>query len=275
MRSILRKLRTEKTNFMFWVGRDDEGPNFGDLIGPYLYEKITGSSPDFQQASNRSIHSVYLTVGSILFWCKDNSIIWGSGIVREDERFSQPHRVYSVRGPLTRKRFLELGYNCPEVYGDPGLLMSKYYQPKKEVPEKYQLGIIPHYVDQETCNKLFIGNDEVKIINVYDPIESIIDQIHSCKAIASSSLHGIIVSHSYNIPVSWIRFGDKLWGDDVKFSDHYKSLSSNANVNFLAITEKSTIQDLIENVKSSYQPTSMTINKVQKNILNACPFKAH
>jgi hypothetical protein len=272
VRAIFRLTRRDHTDAMFWVGRDDEGPNFGDLIGPYLYKKITGKDPVFKRASNRAIrNTVYSTVGSIMYWCRDNSIIWGSGIVRKDENFPKPHSVHSVRGPLTRNRFLELGYPCPEVYGDPGLLMPLHYSPKTTTKE-FKLGIIPHYVDQKRCHELFKAEESIKIINVFDPIESVIDQISQCECIASSSLHGIIMSISYQVPAVWVKFGDDLWGDDVKFQDFYLSIGCKAKVEPTFIASSTNITELIVKANSAFTPEINHLEKIQKQLIETCPF---
>mgnify|MGYP000288702261 CR=1 FL=1 len=48
-------------------------------------------------------------------------------------------------------------------------------------------------------------------------------EITKCRSIISSSLHGIIAAHAYNIPAAWVNFGI-MKGDGIKFEDHYLSL---------------------------------------------------
>ena len=57
--------------------------------------------------------------------------IWGSGMHDVEDRpvSCRNVRIHSVRGPLSRARWLELGVACPEVYGDPALLMPLLYPP--------------------------------------------------------------------------------------------------------------------------------------------------
>ncbi len=266
-------LRTDKTKYMFWVGRDGEDPNFGDLVGPYLYKKITGLDPEFCHPTNRQLKTVLFSVGSILYWSQDNAIVWGSGIARKNESFPKPHRVYSVRGPETRKRFLELNYPCPDVYGDPALLLSKYYHPRSDL-KKYKLGVIPHFVDKEVCNMVFQNVQDLLIINVFDHIESIVDQIYSCQRIASSSLHGIITAHAYGVPAIWIKFGDRLWGDNVKFQDYYKSINEDWSVEYVFVDSKDSLENIERIFSNSLQPETIRINEIQNEIFNVCPFRA-
>ena len=75
-----------------------------------------------------------------------------------NETISKPKKILSVRGPLTRNRLLKLGINCPENYGDIGLILPYFYYP--EVKKKYKLGIIPHYIDKNSV--------KFKIVKLYD-----------------------------------------------------------------------------------------------------------
>ena len=54
----------------------------------------------------------------------------------------------------------------------------------------------------------------------------LLDEICSCEQIASSSLHGLIISDSYKIPSVWIKFTDKLKGGSFKFNDYFMSIKS-------------------------------------------------
>ena len=60
------------------------------------------------------------------------------------------------------------------------------------------------------------------LINPTDKWQNVINYICSCKAIISSSLHGLICSDAYNIPNVWLdEF--KLQEGDFKFKDYFAS----------------------------------------------------
>jgi hypothetical protein len=71
----------------------------------------------------------------------------------------------------------------------------------------------------------YINDPTVFVINLNnDNVEAVIDEILSCEKTISSSLHGLIISDTYNIPNKWVKFNDKIMGDDTKFYDYFQSV---------------------------------------------------
>lgn len=247
----------------WWNG--DGNKNFGDLIGPYLVEKISGRKPVWVNPKY-CFRKHYFVAGSILWSARRNSVIWGSGIISREEKINKPKKIFAVRGPLTRKRLLDLGYFCPEVYGDPGLLLPLFYQPK--IKKKYKLGVIPHYVDYKKIKKMASKN--ILVINLLDPVEKVIDDICLCKRTISSSLHGLITSHAYGIPSVWVEFSDKLIGDRTKFKDYFLSIGIKENPPLNLKEMNLNYKELIKLIDKKHN------NKIKfdrKKLLSACPFK--
>lgn len=191
--------------------------NFGDLIGPYLIEKMTGHAPIYAEAKADYRH--YVFGGSILNHVSASAVVWGAGLGTITDGVNVNAKLCAVRGPISRARALSLGADCPAIYGDPGLALPKFYTPKPK--EKHAVGIVPHYVDQFRAHDRYKG---CKIIDVFKPIEEVIDDISSCSLIYSSSLHGIIVAHAYGIPAMWIQISDSICGDKTKYRDYYASV---------------------------------------------------
>ena len=196
--------------------------NFGDALNPaFIYmltgKKISWINPRLYKRKN------YIVMGSILVSANKYSIVWGAGFLFPDSKCSEkPFKVCAVRGPLTRQKLLENGIDCPEVYGDPALLLPLLYTPKIE--KKYKLGIIPHFHDKTSEWLEVVNNSDVKIIDIQnsDPMR-FIDELLSCEKIASSSLHGLIVADAYKIPSLWLEFSDKVEGEGFKFRDYFLS----------------------------------------------------
>ena len=201
--------------------------NFGDILNPLLISHLTNKKI-------LNIRSYYyykehlLAIGSIIDRATKKSVIWGSGYISEKSKFiSKPKKILSVRGPLTRMKLIEQGLDVPEVYGDPALLFPRFYKPKSK--KKYSLGILPHWMDKESKYLQNINKD-ILIIDIQNsnPLK-VIDQIYSCENIASSSLHGLIISDAYKIPNVWIKLSNKLIGGTFKFRDYYQSIKCDIN----------------------------------------------
>ena len=114
--------------------------NYGDLLSKYIVEKISAEKVKWvhpkKQPWYRFDKTNYLGIGSILAHASKNSIVWGSGIIDQNHPVEKAD-FRAVRGPKTRERLLALGYKCPEIYGDPALLLPKYFNPKVEKKYKY------------------------------------------------------------------------------------------------------------------------------------------
>ena len=244
--------------------------NFGDYITPFIYETLFLKKPILDINGGKNKEEVVVGCGSILESSRTNSIIWGSGFIMENQTISKPKKILSVRGPLTRNRLLKLGINCPESYGDIGLILPYFYYP--EVKKKYKLGIIPHYIDKEKFNEIYMKNDkDVKIIDVTQPIQIVIKDILECEMTMSSSLHGIIVSHAYNVKSMWIKLTNKIKGGFFKYRDYYGSLNfDNYNEMLPYIYNKQISTNEAIKLINDYPNPIFPINT--KSIIELCPF---
>lgn len=250
----------------FFNWGDDASLKIAELINPkakFLH---------YQYTFNIFGRKNFLCVGSIVTWLTTpNTVIWGSGVQRpEDEiiykgKIIKPKKILSVRGPLTRKYFLDRGIDCPEIYGDPALLFSKYYQSSQE--KKYKIGIIPHFKDKKSAVlKLLEGRKDILIIDIqnFKDWRYFIDSINSCEFIFSSSLHGIIISDTYGVPNTWVEFERK----DLKrftFQDYF--LSVGKSIEPYSFSDLN-ILDKVEEFKSEWKSPKINLDK----LLEVCPF---
>lgn len=197
---------------LYWM----EGTNFGDAMNPYLYEKIVGRKPKRVVAKYRASH--YMGIGSVLNNGNEHTVAWGTGLAWNRDVVHPKVDIRAVRGPLTREIAIRNGCSCPEVYGDPALLLPRYYNPIIE--KKYKLGIIPHVIDHHLINPL----EGSMIINLNDSTEKVVRDLLECEKVVSSSLHGIIVADAYGIPAKWVEFSNRVLGDKTKFYDYFDSV---------------------------------------------------
>jgi hypothetical protein len=208
----------------FWC-RIPSRPNFGDALTPWLIQRLTGSYPKFLHASDP--RHKYLVTGSVIGLATPQCTVWGAGIMNESDRVAAGIKVLAVRGPLSRERVLASGVPCPAVYGDPALLLPLLYAPPTD--QLYSVGLALHFSDFPRILASHRMPDTIKLIDMQQPIEIVIDQIRSCEFVASSSLHGLIVSHAYGRPANWVEFRPLPSGDGSKFRDYLQSIGCRRN----------------------------------------------
>ena len=248
-----------------------KGYNFGDDLNYIFLRKIIkeyGAIYNWNLFSKFIDTDNYLCVGSIIeSRCNSKSIIWGSGCISYDKPFVKPKKVLAVRGPLTRKRLLDAGVYCPEIYGDPALLLPLFYKPN--VQKKYKIGIIPHYVDKYSSCIDYARCMNVKIIDIqnYNDFKYLVDQVNECEIILSSSLHGIIVSDAYGIPNVWIELSNDIVGGRFKFYDYFLSVNRNIYQPIQIKTES----DILKIINKEVQYVKPVINL--DGLMNSCPFQ--
>lgn len=248
--------------------------NYGDLLSKYLVEKISGVDVKWVHPRRQPWYQLkkknYLAIGSIIHHGTKDSIVWGSGIIGRNEVI--PNASFkSVRGPLSRAQIQKAGYRCPEKYGDPALLLPKYFKPFLE--KQYKVGIIPHYHDYKKVCEWFRDDKEIIVIDVMtNNIESVTELILKCEQTISSSLHGLIVSHAYGIPSLWVEFSTHLFGDGVKFIDYFKSVEIEI-YKAPFIDNKQDLENIFLQLEK-YQliPDMSIILELQESLLGTCPF---
>lgn len=248
-------------------------PNVGDETAPYLLKKIIGLSPHLRKKDEpcdpaRTPSPVLLSVGSVLRLCGPNTVVWGSGIRNIDQPVKNAKRFCSVRGPLTRRRLLQLGYECPETYGDPALLLPRFYRPT--VNKRYVMGVIPHQHDYLFLSKEYGRDRKIVIINVTTTdVESVVRQVLSCDCTVSSTLHGLVISVAYGIPTRWLRCSGKIIGDGTKFYDFFSSL--NPAVMEALDTSSVTLPD--DDALTPYRPVRMERHAIPLRDLASMTFR--
>lgn len=250
--------------------------NFGDLLSPYLIEKLTGKPVKLVQLGSpihRRIFSLrksqfsYLAIGSIIGRAKAKSVVWGSGAfgTETEKHLSKLAKYLAVRGPLTRNLLRIYGIQCPEVYGDPGLLIPTVFNPVVE--KKYKVGVILRWSEQD-WNNVESEGDIKKIYLGTDDIEGTLTDILSCEKIVSSSLHGIILADAYGIPSAWLSSTTPK-GLEFKFYDYFISVNKvQKPQSFNFSVAKITLNDL----ESQLHFDDRLIEFDKEKLLDACPF---
>tara|TARA_R110002049_G_scaffold3795_5_gene27644 strand:- start:122576 stop:123397 length:822 start_codon:yes stop_codon:yes gene_type:complete len=250
--------------------------NYGDLLGKYLVEKISGKEVVWSKPNRFSLNDffnpIYVTIGSILTHVNNKCVIWGSGIISKAYPIKKA-KFLAVRGPQTRRHLLNQGYNVPEIYGDPALLLPNYYHPKIE--KAYQIGVIPHYNDFKKVSHFYSNSPDIMLIDLMtNDVEKTTNQFLKCEKIVSSSLHGLIVAHAYGIPAVWQKFSDDVFGDDIKYQDYFESVGIPSYKSDIVNTKMTmeALQNLFNEKQS--RPKQGVIEALCEKLMLVCPFKS-
>jgi pyruvyltransferase len=263
----LQHLGLNADRLMWWCNTDP--PNFGDMIGPLIFKERRGVQPKLAPLYMRPNRApVHLAAGSILDVCRvaDLAMVWGSGIMWGTTNFAAPREIHAVRGPLTAARCRDQGYACPDVYGDPGIVLPHLLETRSG--SEHALGIVPHYVDREAARLQFPERDGVRIIDVTLPVEEVVAEIQLCEVLVSSSLHGVIVSHAFGRRCAWVEFGDSVAGDGTKFADYYGAAGI-TDVAARRIAPETSVDDLAEWARAAPLPD---VSRLADQLLDCCPY---
>ena len=251
------------------IGHYNLGDDLNLILLKFLTDKII-IPYRYATLSKWLKRDVYMCIGSNLDSPKLNAIVWGNGSMCEKIPLTvEPKKILAVRGPLTRENMLLNGLECPEIYGDPALLMPYYYQPKG-IAKKYMMGIVPHMVDHDLeIIQFYKKQDGVQIIDIqnYKTWRDFINKLCECEFILSSSLHGIILSDAYHIPNMWIKLSDKVLGDGFKFRDYFRSVGKKEICEPLILDHFIPLKELLD-YKSCWQEAVIDLDK----LMSVCPF---
>ena len=178
----------------------------------------------------------FAIVGSIAFRAiqTPNTILLGVGTIRKGELAPESSlatgvQVVGVRGPFSRDAFLsKYGIN-PEIVGDPGLYLSMVFQEEIKVARQHkkstkELCFISHVREKAQFSDMFKEFKHLTI-SAGGNIRIIVKFMATCKAVVSSSLHGVVFSHSMSIPAVAIKVSEKIAGGDWKFYDYYYGIN--------------------------------------------------
>jgi hypothetical protein len=191
-------------------------PNAGDLVTPFLLRQY-GFTPVHSWPPKARL----IGCGSLLRYldAEYDGCILGSGFLRDGEASPLPKaRVLAVRGAKSRDR---IGAPVSTPLGDPGLLMARFCQ--NDLPKKYTLGVLPHYVDKENAAMLALMRrypQETHFIDIQTTPEQVMEEIARCQYLLSSSLHGCIFADALKVPVIWPAVAGHEEERDFKFADY-------------------------------------------------------
>ncbi|CAI8872584.1 polysaccharide pyruvyl transferase family protein [Priestia megaterium] len=265
-------------------------PNMGDLLNPLIVENVFGvkvkKTPLYGSqliAIGSGLNALFKSESgltrvnqTLLSTLSDGLHVWGTGFIskpKQQEFFRKNITFHSVRGELSKLELERiLNTKLDITTGDAGLLANCLFE--RKIPKKYKLGIIPHFRHQDApiFSELSKVNENSVIIDLKEDPMEVIEKIGQCELVISSSLHGLIVADSFNIPNIHLDVSLNIKGDGFKFADYYSSFGLEHNA--LSSADITNIgNDLCDVIVNNYQLDDNTIDKKRNDITNAFPFK--
>lgn len=266
---ISSRSKPNVVNLHYWNSSLEIGDECKNNLGDDLSEVIVSSvlakkglSLDTRVRKKKHLYAV----GSIVSMGYQSATIWGSGFLEDLSWIRRlvhrsPFRkldIRAVRGPLTRELLLKLGHECPEVYGDPGILLPYVYSPS-DVQKEEEYIIIPHFTKDKEYRERY-GEDHIVSMITKD-YKQVIDRICSAKKVISSSLHGIILAETYGTPAVFLK--DRGDNKDFKYLDYYSS-TLRPNYKYAKSVEEAI------NMEPMFLPSN--INELREKLLEAFPY---
>ena len=257
-----RKAKKGIVNLNYWrIDEKNDTDNLGDYLSYIVYEYMLnrkGISIDKKVEQTKHLYSI----GSILFTGFQDATVWGSGtkeklkgvsgkITLFFNKYFRKLDIRAVRGPITRKYLIENNIRCPEVYGDPAILMPIIY--KSNVSKKTDYVIINHYTKYNGLEKNMIN------LKTKD-YKKVIDKICEAKLVISGSLHGIILAEAYGVPAILLK--DREDFSDWKYKDYYLSTGR----------EEFPIVNSIEEALKTTPPEIPSFEKITEDLIKSFPY---
>lgn len=244
--------------------------NVGDNYGPKVVQYLSGMGVSARNLNISDEVNVMLSVGSYIQHAKSRGLVWGTGTVAPltyKQQVSLTKSLFiGVRGPRTRESILlKYGIN-PQVVGDPGLLVT--YSHPSALKKSTKLGFVIHAADLPWFVKHY---PNAYIIPNNITFEDYIERLTCCEFIVSSSLHGLIMAHSYGIPCAVIRIGSNIKGEDFKFIDYMQSIGCYSFKGRVDYENRTTVEneEWIDLVSNAYRPN---LANLQRKLFSSFPF---
>lgn len=189
---------------LFWRRRFKIG-NFGDLYNYDLIQHLYGL-----RGINQKIpfESRLFLVGSTLKFAKPNDIVSGAGL-RDRYQRSEVHltKVFGLRGKLTKDVVESKVGELPNLrfLGDPGILASQVYGRNRDKLSKCRdVTFLPHFEDWNKWSYLLSASNQAKLLSPDNIPEKVFKEIQASELVVTSSLHGLIFSHSARVPCIFV-----------------------------------------------------------------------
>lgn len=221
-----------------WAATTRESPhaNLGDTLSALIVAGMAGvpvRRAGFDQPIERMVG-----VGTIGHNQRNGVLhFWGTGVDAERNPvdplvhgYVRPanteFNIHALRGPNSARTLRAAGIEVPDIFGDPVWMLPRFW-PMRDVEKTHDLGVILHIteldgreLDSQVKASLIryavpdAFKDRIRLINTHCPptpegMKAKVAEIVSCRAVVSTSLHGLVIAETYGIPCAWFAtYGD-------------------------------------------------------------------
>ncbi|MFO7753529.1 MAG: polysaccharide pyruvyl transferase family protein [Desulfobacteraceae bacterium] len=255
---------------LYWSTKLKNGrKNFGDWLSVVLIREIFGRDVIYAKPNRCDL----IAIGSILqklkhkFWNR-RVHVWGSGFIGPHPPVPAHHFYHAVRGEMSGDL---IGGSKIENYGDPGLLADRLLPNHASMSKYCRIGVVPHYKDRDNAEVAEFADriPDARVLDVLTEPEDFLKAAAGCEFILSSSLHGLVIADSFEIPNAWIELSDAVRGSRFKFKDYYSAFG-------IADPEPVNLKDLrlsdIDRLTLQYMRPRL--REIQQGLLASFPFTA-
>lgn len=277
-----------KRNTQIFCYYFDSVRNFGDLLNCDLFKYFgtdikKANMPDSDIMAIGSLLQTLFTekklslTRKISIKTKKPIIVYGSGFIEDTPKSFYPLRkldIRAVRGfysleKLKQYKNIKIADNV--AIGDPGLL-SKYIVDTSKIKKKYDLGIIPHYVDKHNTLLKKIKVKNAVVIDIQQSPQTFLEQLAECKTVISSAMHGLIAADSLGIPNVRMVLSDKITGGDYKYNDYYSAFGLKEH-NVVNLENETFTDKSVADITKNYKINPAQVEKICKDLMAVYPYR--
>ncbi len=251
-----RPAQQGQVNVDWWL-LSELGVNLGDALSPVVVgEMLSRHGIAADEPVGRT--AFLAAVGSVLGMGFNDSVVWGSGLL--DVRAPKLLRprvkrldIRAVRGPRTASELRARGYDCPNVFGDPAVLLPLFYQPQDAGVRRDVL-----YASHIRDRALFPA--EAFSLQT-DDYRAYVDAVVASELVVTSSLHAIIIAECYGVPAVLVS-SERLGFSSFKFEDWYLSTGRSSFPVAASVEEAATLDP----------PSLPEVGPLQEALIESFPY---
>jgi len=205
-------------------------PNLGDALSALMVSVVAGL-PVSRKGFDANVERL-VAVGTIAQNQKNGHVhLWGTGLDAERNAFDPAlghfalppetaFTVHAMRGRRGAEVLRRCGLTVPDAYGDPVSFLPRIMG-QRPVVQTHELGVVLHITELTDVTPAALPLPSlirysippelagaVRIIhtktdNTTEAMLACVDAMRSCKRIASTSFHGLVIAESFGIPNVW------------------------------------------------------------------------